>query len=338
MSESNAKDFKNILDRDNASTHSNETVVDAADFDPSSPLDAVNTRPRVVHLENTCSTPNVLHTFNNMDGAREYESNKQSQLQPLTYIIKEQNIKSWNVKFSGEGSVDDFLLRVNESMQAYNVHETVLLRCFCELLSGDALKFYRLIRDQVQSWSELQNQFKDFFNAVDSNYILERKIRELKQNPGQPIALYILELRSMNQKLSNPISDVALLEIAKHNILPTYAQVLAVNKIENFNSLLTITKHYEAYAGCSSDAPNVGNKQSFKSNTFRKTTNVPTCMKCKKVGHHHSVCRTIPGPICFRCGLKGTTARTCEKCNRPNKGHRSQNNNNSKNYNKSKNA
>ena len=245
----------------------------------------------------------------------------------VTYVVRDDNFKSWNLKFTGDSSIVDFFLRIDDCMRTRDVPEQKIVKCFSDFLSGKALDYYRQIRDSVVTLEDLQNKFRTFFSSFDSDFISEKQIRDHKQNLGQPLHIYVLDMQTLNSRLTLPLSEATLIEIIKHNLLPTYAQLLAVNDIQTIDRLITLGKRYEAYAvttsGNSSSKPIKGQKQVTVVNTQykKKETLVITCQKCKKSGHSYKQCRSIPGIVCFKCGTKGVITSRCSKCNPPTDTH-----------------
>lgn len=309
------------------------------------PHDAVNTGRRLPPTIFTiANNGNVPHTINM--NSTPIASGKHSLLDinikpdqhqtSMGYIVQAHNLRSFNLKFKGDSSVDDFLLQVDEIRLARNVDETTLVRGFTELLEGTALKFYRSIRSKICSWHDICHEFRSNFQSVDYNYSTEKEIREMKQKTGQSVFDFIVDLRDLNNKLQQPIPNTALLEIIKHNLLPQYAQLLAINSIYSFDQLIQISKNFEAYSGvlardgirdgmrdglqANATTSNFSKKKQFNvvaANLPQRQTAKPviTCQKCKKIGHSYRQCKIIPGMVCFSCGLPNVINKTCPKCN-----------------------
>lgn len=251
----------------------------------------------------------------------------------ITYVVRDDNFRSWNLKFTGDSSIVDFFLRIDDCMRTRDVPEHKIVKCFSDLLGGKALDYYRQIRDSVVTLEDLQNKFRTFFSSFDNDFTLEKQIRDHKQSVGQPLHIYVLDMQTLNSRLTSPLSEITLIEIIKHNLLPTYAQLLAVNDIQTIDRLISLGKRYEAYAvstPCNSvTKPNKGPKQVTVLNTqYKKKEKTPvTCQKCKKSGHTYKQCRSVPGIVCFKCGAKGVLTTRCPKCNPPTNTHPEQKSN-----------
>lgn len=239
----------------------------------------------------------------------------------VVHVLRDESLKSWNLKFTGESDVTEFFYRIDDFMRSREVPERKILKCFADLLGGKALDYYRIIRDNVTSLADLISKFRGFFTPIDSNFALEKSIREHRQSSGQLLSLYILEMQSMNSRLSVPLSEGNLIEIIKHNLSPAYASLLAVSDINTLDQLITLGKRFEAYSGSSpSTSQSVKQPKHNKQVTVvnskfikRQTTSV-VCKKCKKTGHSYKQCRTIPGIVCFGCGKKDVLTFRCPIC------------------------
>lgn len=245
----------------------------------------------------------------------------------VIHVMRDDSLKSWNLKFNGDSDVIDFFLRIDDYMRSRDISEQKVVRCFSDFLGGKALDFYRQVRDSVCTLADLQTKFKIFFNPTDGDFVLEKNIREHKQRDGQPLNLYILEIQTMNSRLTIPLSNGSLLEIIKHNLLPAYAHLLAVSQDDSIDNLIALGKRFEAYAGplTTTSPPNRKNTRSVATVKTDNNRNIITCQKCKKKGHSYRQCRTIPGIVCFQCGTRNVLSSNCPKCRPP------QNNTNSKN-------
>lgn len=262
----------------------------------------------------------ILHTGENTHQPSFNEPYQARSNERLVHVLREENLRSWNLKFTGDSDIVDFFLRIDDFMRSREISESKVVKCFSDLLGGKALDYYRQIRDDTVTLKDLTIKFKTFFSPVDSDFVLEKGIRDHKQSAGQLLSLYILEMRTMNSRLTKPLEDSSLIEIIKHNISPAYAHLLAVSDINNLDQLTLLGKRFEAYAGPPISKPMVEQPRHHKqikvvnSQYQRKQANPIVCKKCKRVGHSYRQCRTIPGVVCFRCGEKGALSSNCPKC------------------------
>lgn len=67
-------------------------------------------------------------------------------------------VSKWNLSFNGDGtglSINAFLERVEEFKLSRRVSEQELLDSAIELLTGDALIWYRSVKSKATTWTEL---------------------------------------------------------------------------------------------------------------------------------------------------------------------------------------
>lgn len=76
----------------------------------------------------------------------------------------------WNVKYDGQGSVNDFLQRIEELRVSRGVSKTQLLFPAAELFTGDALLWWRT--QSFNDWDELVLRIKEFFQPYNYEYSL----------------------------------------------------------------------------------------------------------------------------------------------------------------------
>lgn len=233
------------------------------------------------------------------------------------HCSKSISLNKWNLKFDGHSCVRDFFVALDECILAYDVTEDYVVRRFHETLSGHALKYYRSIRNEKLSLSDIKSLFLSTFGLIDFDDTTEREIRNLKQKPNQPIREFLIEVRDLNSKLSRPIPDQALLPIIKYNIHPRYSLCLATNRISNLETLVEIATNFEAYDHSTLRA--FSREQPSPKSPILASFSTSGCPKCGKTGHSYRSCPNVPGVICFQCKNPGFLTRDCPNCNKPSK-------------------
>lgn len=149
------------------------------------------------------------------------------------------------IKYDGKTCVRAFIQRIQEFCTARNIPDTKLLASATEIFTGDALHWYRSIKDNVSSWQEVLHLIKDF-DKPDYDYRLITEIRERTQGKTESITIYLSILAGMFARLSKPLSEEDKLEIVLHNIRPCYASTLAsTTEIKSIEQLRLLCKNYE---------------------------------------------------------------------------------------------
>lgn len=246
-------------------------------------------------------------------------------------------IAKWGIRFDGISDVRSFLERIQELKAANSVGEEKLFVSASELFVDQGLLWFRGIKDQVHSWSELATLLLEEFNPIDYDYRLLGEIRARTQGVDEPIHIYFSIMNCMVARLKNQMSEQDLLEILLHNIRPSFAEQLALVDITSIASLKEKCRKLEAarqrseffieptksssrtlnptlaYKGTKPRSQLAAVSTQQQSEKFSQ----PRCYKCGGLGHFIRDCRrpTISQQVkCFNCGELGYTIRNCPKC------------------------
>lgn len=152
------------------------------------------------------------------------------------------------LKFNGKTCVRSFIQRVDEFIVARNIAPSKILSFATEIFQEDALHWFRSVRDNVSSWSELAARLKADFDKADFDYRLKSEIRARTQGERENITIYISIMTGMFSRLSKPLSEEDQLEILLCNIRPCYATTLsAAGTIRDIDSLRSLCRNYETF-------------------------------------------------------------------------------------------
>lgn len=150
------------------------------------------------------------------------------------------------INFSGKSCVRSFILRIEEFIESRNLSHDKILSFAGEIFTGDALHWYRSVKDSVSSWTELKSSLNQDFGTNDFDYRFISEIRARTQGETENITIYLSIMHGMFSRLSNPVSEKEKLEILLHNIRPCYASTLAaLPEIKNIEALKTACRNYE---------------------------------------------------------------------------------------------
>ncbi|CAG9129442.1 unnamed protein product [Plutella xylostella] len=95
------------------------------------------------------------------------------------------------IKFDGDTCVRAFIERVSEYCSARNISDARLLSFGTEIFTGNALHWFRSVRDQVSSWDELKALLRQDFDTLDFDYRLLAEIRARTQGESENITIYL---------------------------------------------------------------------------------------------------------------------------------------------------
>jgi hypothetical protein len=147
----------------------------------------------------------------------------------------------WNLKFSGDDSVAEFLTQVREYMQSRHVSEQELLESASELFKGNALKWFRQITVSynIQSWADIAERLLIDFQGHDYNDELLDSIKGRKQRENESITIYVAIMEDMFQRLNVWPTERERIKILRKNVLPYYihqTSLITFSTVEEFKA------------------------------------------------------------------------------------------------------
>lgn len=225
------------------------------------------------------------------------------------------DLKRSRIVFDGKTCVREFITQVEEYFLYKNFDEALLVGSFSDLLSGSAAKWFRTIRFNIASWSELKVALLKRFDKLEFDYFLEYDLRTRKQKLNESLPDFITELTDMASRLVTPISEQVIITIVKHNMLSIYTPYVLGKNITSLECFTNLGKELEVFVNRKSlkDSFKPFKVEKIQSNAINSDEIV--CLKCKSPGHSYKNCSIIPGMICFKCQKKGVTTKFCDVCN-----------------------
>lgn len=254
------------------------------------------------------------------------------------------------LRFDGKTCVIAFLQRVDELCQAKGISRDKILANATEIFIGDAIHWYRGIRESVKNWDDLVVSLKRDFSPPDYDYRLLSEIRARTQGESENIVIFLAIMSEYFSRLTIKMPEDDKLDIILHNIRPCYANALSsVSEIKTIEQLKMTCRNYEniqtrlsqfkepprpsldtlapelAYTGPSVSKQNNSfskfNNQNFNSNkVFAIETKPPSfklkfCPRCRVDTHNLRQCTASKDEIlCFICGRKGVKTPDCPDC------------------------
>lgn len=150
------------------------------------------------------------------------------------------------LKYDGKSCVRAFVQKVEEFRTSKGVTDSKMLLSAIDIFSGDALHWYRSVRNQCDDWSTLILRLKDDFDIPDYDYRMLSEIRDRTQGDDESITVYLSIMEGMFSRLSRCMSDEDKLDIILHNIRPCYSVIIAASPhIKTIEDLRTVCKNYE---------------------------------------------------------------------------------------------
>lgn len=281
--------------------------------------------------------------------------------QPIQeYNYRHYDIGRWNLTYDGQSSLNDFLERLEELRRSRGISKDQLLRSAPELLTRDALLWYRT--KHFLDWDDLVSQLKDAFMPYDYETGIWDEIRRRTQGSQEKVISFIVALENLFRKLPVLPPESHRLQIMKRNLLPYIQSRLATHEILSIQDLLKFSRSVEeteiriqrfvppptnyrtilepqlAYrkpnmniSAVEQDIVPVSNYTQCSEllNLSEAPPNLNVinssqakCWNCQEHGHIFSQCTKQRRKFCFKCGTDNVTFKTCPKCSKNEPGAR----------------
>jgi Retrotransposon gag protein len=274
---------------------------------------------------------NIMHHFRSSLTQSQIAPDPWSDTQNLQNISHDSgsHVHKLNFRFNGKSCIKAFLQRLDELCLSRGLSHAKLFNSAAELFTDEALCWYRGIRDEVHNWLELRTLLLDEYLPSDYDHRLMQEIRARTQGSQESIINYLSIMQNYFTRLSKPVSDDEKLSIVLFNIRPFYTNQLALNPAESWTDLKRKCRLLEGAkersqhfneppkATSSCMAPDLsyksGGRPDVKVAALKPVAN-NFCVRCRIEGHTLRSCKAPFALVCYRCGAKDVTARSCTKC------------------------
>lgn len=230
-------------------------------------------------------------------------------------------ILKWNLRFNGETSVHDFIVKLNDYVKASKISDQDFLENAIYVLAGEALIWYRSVQTGIFTYAQFLDSLKTEFQSVECERSLLNQIRSRLQQPKEKIRTFINVMRYLFTRLSVPLSESEQLEIIMTNMNPFYITRLSLTTVRSIDHLkelcvnLEIAKHRCEHRGYLNPGPDIIASDFLKpkdaqNKSVRVNSVAVKCLKCDGA-HHFRECDVYVGLHCFRCKKAGVTTKAC---------------------------
>ena len=243
----------------------------------------------------------------------------------------------WHLKFSGDDgrSINSFLIDVEEKAETYGVGEGRLLSGISELLEGSAKLWYRLVKPDINSWTEFKRLIRGEYLPLDYTDNLWEEIRNRKQGDGELMGAFVSRIMGMFDRLGVEVSDEMKLDQIIKNLHPFYTErlsltkVLSIKQLKEFGKQIEVSKYrierYEQGPGSKGKQKSLEPELAFKpvkkasinviESSVGENRERNKCWNCDKPGHRYSACRApVKHKFCWVCGRRNVTKFKCPDC------------------------
>lgn len=333
-----------------------------------------------VDSENKISLEKVIRSFENYNAVLKgfsLPSTSESKISSPPTVGEENNTEKSNVsglnisvtcdrssseinkiKFDGKSCVRAFIQKIEEYRTSKGHSESKMLLSAIDIFTGDALHWFRSVKNELNDWQTLISRLKEDFDVPDFDYRMLAEIRDRTQGTGEGIVVYLSIMDGMFSRLSRSLTNEDKLDIILHNIHPSYSTIIAASpNIKSVDDLRTVCKNYECIKVRSEnykEPPNISSKllapefcyqsqrrkdngRNYYGNSSNPTNAVkiedqpnsvhaiarPYCARCRVNTHSLRECTAERTIICFGCGEEGVRRPDCPKCNKVKTGSKS---------------
>ncbi|XP_047997802.1 uncharacterized protein LOC125235314 [Leguminivora glycinivorella] len=237
------------------------------------------------------------------------------------------------LKYDGKSCVRAFIARAKEFRLAKDVTDKKMLSLATEIFTGDALHWFRSVKETVHSWEDLLNMLKSDFDVANFDYLMRREISNRSQGPSESITVYLAIMHGMFSRLDAMPSERERLEIILHNIRPCYSSVLATcPNLNSLTELRTLCRNYEQIKARSDnfkEPPAVSSstlapeycyqprKDAIKSSSkagsanYQATPNYSQTFSKPSFSKFQNVSAIAENKYCYRCRVNSHSMREC---------------------------
>lgn len=255
-------------------------------------------------------------------------------------------ISKWNLKFTGQGSVTNFVERAEELASACGLSDEHLFNSAIIFFADTALSWFRAVRGSVHSWEELKAKLKTTYLPPEYEEDIWSDIRNRTQGPCEKTAIFIAQMRNLFRKLLQRPSEEVQSRIIRRNLLPDIQTQLALQSFRSVDELEAAAQALEnvrlrvqrmrpppsnpsmvTEPDCMYQRPRgaqlhvttpveqgSGVEQSNPAPGPSLVSRL-VCWNCRELGHLKRNCTRPFQQHCFRCGRQNVTTRSCPRCN-----------------------
>lgn len=256
-------------------------------------------------------------------------------------------VDKWNISYDRNEDVSDFLFKVDTLAKRSKCSDETLIASFHILLKGKAETWFWAYLRQAPNTSlnEVKRAMRKQFGRAENECDKILRIIERRQLPKESFDDFFTEVIAMNSRLSQPMSDMKMIDLIKNNVKDSVGSLLFMDDSIDLDSLRDAGRRAERYVirqnqqrsrrfvseieennGAENNLENNHEVEAFKfhKNLNHVKNNIDTsrfkCWNCDQVGHSFYDCPSKERKLfCYRCGEKNVTTPQCPKRHQENK-------------------
>lgn len=224
-------------------------------------------------------------------------------------------VRKWGVSYDGEREPWEFVERLEELADMYEIPTDRMAAVMPEVLTGKALVWYRNNHGLWKTWAAFRSDFLGFF--LPPRYIehLEEEIRKRRQRPRETFKNYMLHMQNLMRHSS--YTEEQRLERIFTNALPEYLWYIRRKDFRTIHELLEMAGDMESIPAPSPVAREHHRRMepAASQQLQRPPVNPRTaCRRCGQDGHFAVHCQNEQYLFCWDCGRPDV--RTIHCCRR----------------------
>lgn len=215
----------------------------------------------------------------------------------------------WNMSYSGGDDLMDFFERCEELAECYDQQTDRLLLTLPLVLRDNALKWYRVKRAGITSWSSFKKEAGKFF--LPTNYLtrLENVFYSRRQQNRESAKDYVLSMLTLVRHHPT-LKSAEHLDRIYDGLRIEYRHYIRRSDVKSLDDLMALADDFELLKRdeARNERPHTSHIVSRTSAAKRKVT---ICWRCKETGHLRYQCRNTARLFCSRCLRDGILSREC---------------------------
>ncbi|XP_037897750.1 uncharacterized protein LOC119642628 [Glossina fuscipes] len=225
-------------------------------------------------------------------------------------------ICKWSVRYDGESGALEFIARVEELCEVYDLPTDIMPRIIMELLHGKAAIWYRNNRRVWSGWQEFKREFLKFFLPTRYLERLDDQLRQTFQLAGEKFRDYALRLQDLMRHLDYTTQQ--RLDRIARNSRREYQLFFGDTSSKDLNEIIALGERFEDIPTPATATPwreTAGIPRQPRGNTpfMTSTSNASrnVCHRCAQPSHLARDCLNQRVLFCWDCGLTGVLTKEC---------------------------